>query len=114
MKRLMVPAALVLVIVLGSYAIFAGQSSMPQGGNGGMMGGGIGGGMMDNTSCSGCAMMHTAVAATSDGGVIVAAAGKLIKYNAALKKVNEVDIDVDWNAANQKMQQNCPMMQMMK
>jgi len=114
MKRLMVPAAFVLVIALGSYAIFAEQSSMPQGGNNGMMGGGMNGGMMDSMSCGGCAMMQTAVAATNDGGVVVAAAGKLVKYDAALKKVHEVDIDIDWNAANQKMQQNCPMMQMMK
>jgi hypothetical protein len=42
------------------------------------------------------------------------AAGKLIKYDATLKKVHEADIDVDWNAANQKMQQSCPMMPMMK
>ena len=110
----MVPAVLVLVVALGSYAIFAQQSSMPQGGMDGMMGGGTSGGMMDGMSCSECAMMHTAVAATNDGGVIVAAAGKLIRYDAALKKVSEVDIDIDWNAASQKMQQNCPMMQMTK
>lgn len=114
MKRLMIPAVLVLVVALGSYAIFAQQPSMPQGGNEGMMGGGTSGGMMDGMSCSGCAMMHTAVAATSDGGVIVAAAGKLIKYDAALTKVKEVDLDIDWNAASQKVQQNCPMTQMMQ
>ncbi len=123
MKRLVVPVALVLVIALGSYAIFAQPSAhMPQGGTGGMMGGGMAGamngGMMDNMGCSGGgAMMQTTIAATSDGGVVVAAAGKLIKYDAALKKVGEVDIDVDWNTANQKTQpttQNCPMMQMMK
>jgi len=105
MKRLMVPAVVALVVALGSYAIFAQQSPMPQGGHDSMMG---------NMSCSGCAMMQAAVAGTSDGGVIVAAAGKLVKYDANLAKVNEVDIDIDWAAANQKMQQNCPMMQMMK
>lgn len=114
MRRLMVPAALLLVIGVGSYAIFAGQSSMPQGGDGGTMSGGMSGGMMDNMSCCCGGMRQAAVAATNDGGVIVAAAGKLIKYDAALKKVHEVDIDVDWNAANPKMQQDCPMMQMMK
>lgn len=114
MKRLMMPAVLVLVVALGSYAIFAQQPSLPQGGSEGLMSGGTGGGMMDGMSCGGCAMMHTAVAATSDGGVIVAAAGKLIKYDAALKKVSEVEIDIDWNAASQKMQQNCPMTQMMQ
>jgi hypothetical protein len=122
MKRLVVLVALVLVIALGSYAIFAQPSAnMPQGGAGGMMGGGtagmMNGGMMDNMGCSGGTMMQTTIAATSDGGVVVAAAGKLIKYDATLKKVSEVDIDVDWNAASQKTQQtmaNCPMMQMMK
>jgi hypothetical protein len=57
------------------------------------------------------------VAATSDGGVVVVAAGKLIKYDAAFKKVNEVDLDVDWTAVNQKTSQtmrNCPMTHMMQ
>lgn len=118
MQRLVVLIALVLVVALGSYAIFAQSATLPQGG-GGMMGGptaGAGGGGMMNMGCSGGAMM-TAIAATSDGGVVVAAAGKLIKYDAVLKKVSEVDIDVDWNSGNQKTQpttQNCPMMQMMK
>jgi hypothetical protein len=114
MKRLMIPAALVVVLALGSYAIFAEQSTMPQSGSNGMMSGGMSGGMMDNMNCCGCATKQAAVAATNDGGAIVVAAGKLIKYDAALKKVREVDIDVDWNATNQKMQQDCPMMQMMK
>ncbi len=121
MRRLVVLVALVLVVALGSYAIFAQSAGMPQGGDGGMMGGGtagtMSGGMMGSMSCSGCGMMQGAVAATSDGGVVVLAAGKLIKYDAVFKKVNEVDLDVDWNAVNQKTQQtvqNCPMMQMMK
>jgi len=115
MKQWLAPVALVLVIALGSYAIFAQQpSSMPQGGNDGMMGGGMNAGMMDNMACSGCgAMMQAAVSATSDGGVVVAAGGKLMKYDAALKKVSEADIDIDWNAVHQKMQQSCPMMQQM-
>jgi len=86
-----------------------------------MMGGGMNGGMMGNMTCPGGAscgtMMQGSVAATSDGGVVVVVAGKLIKYDAAFKKVNEVDIDVDWDAVNQKTQQtmqNCPMVQMMK
>ncbi len=105
MKRLLVPVAAVLVLGLGSYVILAQQANTPQGGAGDMMGG---------MSCGGCAAMHAAVAATSDGGAIVAAGGKLIKYDAAFKKVTEVDIDVDWKAAEQKMPQNCPMMQMTK
>ena len=121
MKRFAIVVALVLVVALGSYAIFAQQSSgMMPGGSGGMMGGGTAGAgngaMMGGMGCSGCGM-QASVAATSDGGVVVVAAGKLIKYDAAFKKVSEVDLDVDWNAANQKTQQtmqNCPMMQMMK
>ena len=114
MKRLMIPAALVALIALGSYAISAKQSSMPQGRNDGMISGGMGGGMMDNMSCCGCAAKQAALTATNDGSVLVAAAGKLIKYDAALKKVREVDIDVDWGAASQRTKQDCPMMQMMK
>ena len=102
MKKLLVPVAAVLVLGLGSYAILAQQANMPQGSAGEMMGG---------MSCDGCAAVHAAVAATSDGSVIVAAGGKLIKYDAALKKVTEVDIDVNWAAAQQRMPQNCPMMQ---
>ncbi len=104
MRRWLVPIAAVLVLGLGSYVIFAQQADMPPGGAGGMMGG---------MSCGGGAAMHTAVAATSDGGVVVAAGGKLVKYDAALKKVAEADLDTGGNAAAQPMQ-NCPMMQMMK
>jgi hypothetical protein len=122
MKRLFIPIALVSVVALGSYAILAQQaSSAQQPGSGCMMGGGMNGGMMGNMTCPGGAscgtMMQGSVAATSDGGVVVVVAGKLIKYDAAFKKVNEVDIDVDWDAVNQKTQQtmqNCPMVQMMK
>ena len=94
---------------------------------GGMMGGGMmgrgmmGGGMMGGMGCPACAavcgsMMQQSVTATNDGGVVVAVAGKLIKYDAGLKKVNEANIDVDWTALHQRMQQmmqNCPMMQQM-
>ncbi len=126
MRRWLVPVALILVVALGSYAILAQQASpAPQAGSGCLMGGGMDGGMMGgmmgNTTCPGGAscggMMQASVAATSDGGVVVVAAGKLIKYDAAFKKVNEVDLDVDWNTGNQKTQQtmqNCPMMQMTK
>ncbi len=61
-------------------------------------------------------MMQQSVAATSDGGVVVAVAGKVIKYDAALKKVSEANVDIDWAAVHQRMQQmmqNCPMMQQM-
>jgi hypothetical protein len=126
MKRLFIPIALVLVVALGSYAILAQQASpASQAGSGCMMGGGTNGGMMGGmmgnmtypggASCGG--MMQASVAATTDGGVVVVVAGKLIKYDAAFKKVNEVDLDVDWNAVNQKMSQtmqDCPMVQVMK
>ncbi len=81
----------------------------------------MGRGMMGGAGCPGCAavfggMMQESVTATSDGGVVVAVAGKLIKYDAAFKKVNEANIDIDWTAMHQRMQQmmqNCPMMQQM-
>ena len=125
MKRWIVPIALIAVVGMGSYAIFAQQpSNPPQKGMGvGGMGRGMmqGGGPMGGMNCPGCAaacgaMMQESVTATNDGGVVVAVAGKLIKYDAALKKVSEANIDVDWTAVHQRMQQmvqNCPMMQQM-
>jgi len=126
MKRLMVPVALVLVVGLGSYALFGQQQQPPdqpqRGMGGGMMGRGMmGGGMMGGMGCPACAaacgaMMHESLVATSDGGVVMAVAGKLVKYDSALKKVSETNIDVDWTAMHQRMQQmmqNCPMMQQM-
>ena len=104
MKRLLIPVLAVAVIALGSYAIFAGQSGTPAGENAGMMTGG----MMSSMNCSGGGMM-TSIAATTDGGVVVAAGGKLVKYDAALKKVAEVDLDIDANATSKGMQ-GCPMM----
>jgi hypothetical protein len=146
MKRLGIPVALVAVLALGSYAIFAqeepSQPSQPyqepmgggmMGGDdmdpgmtqGGMMGRGMGRGMMmpqgagpmGAPSCPGCraawgALMHESLVATSDGFVVVAVAGKLIKYDGALNKVAETNIDVDWTQVHRRMQQmmqNCPM-----
>ncbi len=119
MKRLMAPIVLVLVVGFGSYAIFAQQQPSGQAPRG--MGRGMGRGMMGGMGCPGCAavfggMMQESVTATSDGGVVVAIAGKLIKYDAAFKKVNEANIDIDWTALHQRMQQmmqSCPMMQQM-
>ncbi len=120
MKRLMPLIVLVLVVGLGSYAHFAQQEPPGQAQRGmgrGMMRGGMGGGMMGGMGCPMCAaMMQQSVAATNDGGVVVAVAGKLIKYDAAFKKINEANIDIDWTAMHQRMQQmmqNCPMMQQM-
>jgi hypothetical protein len=45
--------------------------------------------------------------------VVVAVAGKLIKYDSGLKKVNETSLDIDWAKMHQmaeQMMQNCPMM----
>ncbi|OHB68271.1 MAG: hypothetical protein A2Y77_02180 [Planctomycetes bacterium RBG_13_62_9] len=125
MKKLIVPVVLIVLIGVGSYAIFAKQpSDAPQRGmGGGMMGRGMmqGGGPMGGMNCPGCAavcgaMMHESIAATSDGGVVMAVAGKLVKYDSSLKKVSETNIDIDWTAMHQRMQQmmqNCPMMQQM-
>ncbi len=115
MKRWMASIVLLLVVGLGTYAIFAQPPSSP--GARGMGRGMMGGGMMGGVGCAACAaMMQPSVAATTDGGVVVAVAGKLIKYDAAFKKVNEANIDIDWTAMHQRMQQmmqNCPMMQQM-
>jgi hypothetical protein len=97
------------------------------GGPGSMMQGGMGGGMMmqqgagpmGGAGCPGCsavydALMHECVTATSDGGVVVAVAGKLIRYDSALKKVAESDLDVDWTAVHRRIlqiMQDCQMAQ---
>jgi hypothetical protein len=99
---------------------------MMQGGMGrGMMGGmgrgmmmGPGPGPMAGPGCPGCgaicgALAQESVTPTSDGGVVVAVAGKLIKYDGALRKVAETELDVDWTQLHRKLQQimqNCPMM----
>ena len=141
MRRLMIPVALVLVVGLGSYVIFAQQQppDQPQQGmmggmmqgQGGMMGRGMmqgQGGMMGRGTmqqggmgCPGCAavcggMMQESVTATTDGGVVVVVAGKLIKYDSGLNKVKEVTLDIDWTKMHQmaqQMMQNCPMTQQM-
>lgn len=117
MKRWTTWITLALMVVLGSYALFAQQQQPPARPQRGMMGRGIMGGM-DGMACPGCAvacgvMAQESITATSDGGVVVAVAGKLIKYDASLKKVSEANIDVDWAAMHQRVQQmtqNCPMM----
>jgi hypothetical protein len=153
MKRLFVPVALVLVVGLGSYALFGQQvqpANQPQQGmmgggmmqpgsgmQGGMMGGGMGGGGMmqgqggmmsggmgrgmmmqqGGMPCPACAAMcsaltHESVTPTSDGGVVVSVAGKLIKYDSGLNKVQERSLDIDWAQVHQMAQQimqNCPM-----
>ncbi|MCU0915976.1 MAG: hypothetical protein MUC88_15650 [Planctomycetes bacterium] len=113
MKHVVVSVALVVVVALGSYALWAQPGSMPQGGNDDVMGG-MGAGMMGNMSCSAGGMMPPALAATSDGGVVVAAGGKLVKYDALLKKVAEAQLDIDADAMQKGMPADCPMSQMMK
>jgi hypothetical protein len=145
MKTWIVPIALVLILGLGSYAIFAQQQDqsqdqsqqgmmgggmgggmMPQGGGmqGGMMGRGMGRGMMPGQGGMGCpacaamaaGLMHESVTATSDGGVVVSVAGKLIKYDANLNKMNEVNLTIDWARVHQMAQQlmqNCPVQRRM-
>jgi hypothetical protein len=103
-----------------------GGPGMMAGGMGrGMMGGmgrgmmmGPGPGPMAGPGCPGCgaicgALAQESVTPTSDGGVVVAVAGKLIKYDGALRKVAETELDVDWTQLHRKLQQimqNCPMM----
>jgi hypothetical protein len=101
------------------------QGSMTQGGSGtgpGMMGGGygygygMGRGMMRGGFGLGCigacaSMVMPQLTATSDGGVVAAVGGKLIKYDAALRKVAETNINIDWTQVQQRVEQmiqNCP------
>jgi hypothetical protein len=126
MKRLIGPIALVLVIGLGSYALFAQQQDPSQGqsqpgmmgrgmGGGGMMGQrgmmGSNGGMMPMGSMRGMmtqamagSISHEAMVATSDGGVVVWTGGKLKKYDSNLNLVKEVELKVDYEAMQQRMQ----------
>ncbi len=137
MKRWLI--ALVLLVALGSSVVFAQaqeQSYPPQGGGGtmqggggmmqgggmggGMMGGGMGRGIMHGHGggpCLGCivacaSMVMPQLAATSDGGVVVAVGGKLVKYDAGLRRVAETNINIDWTQVQQRVEQimqNCPM-----
>ncbi len=133
MKRLVVVS--VLLVALGSSVVLAQaqqQSYPPQGGEygqGGMQGGGVGGGMMGRGMgrgmmhgpgggpCLGCivacaSMVMPQLTATSDGGVVVAIGGKLVKYDAALRRVAETNVNIDWTQVQQRieqMMQNCPM-----
>lgn len=127
MRRLLILIALVLVLGLGSYAIFAQQQDQSPGPpQQGMMGRGMGRGMMQGQGgmmmqggmgCPACGamcagVMHQSVTATSDGGVVVSVAGKLIKYDSDLNRVREVNLNIDWTRVHQMAQQfmqNCPM-----
>jgi hypothetical protein len=117
----------VAVAMIGSYVALAQQNRdgsmrggmMDRGPRQTMMGGDDNsmspGGMHDMMAqCMAQSMAHEAMVATSDGGVVVLAAGKLIKYDSSLGLVKEVDLKVDYEsmqAKMQKMMQNMPMMQ---
>ncbi len=123
MKKEWKIAVLVAVVaVAGSYMAF-GQRQ-----RGGMMGGGMmrgpnmqpGAGMEMCPMCGGM-MMGKTVAPTSDGGALVSVGTMLVKYNASMEKVKEVEIPMDIEKMSQqmeKMMENCPMhkkmMQMMQ
>ncbi len=105
----------------GGYGQGGTQSGggMTQGG-GGMMGGGMGRGMMHGPGGGPClggivacaSMVMPQLTATSDGGVVIAVGGKLVKYDAALRKVAETNINIDWTQVQQRIEQmiqNCPM-----
>lgn len=127
MKRAWVVMVLALLVVVGSYAVFAQPQQTPGRGpmGPGMMGqGGMGRGMMMQQGAGGMAcplcgmvaggMMQKTMATTDDGGVIVALGDKLIKYDGNLNKVKEITLDIDvsqMHAKMQQMMQNCPMMQ---
>lgn len=125
MKRAWVVIAIALLMVLGSYAVFA-QTQQPPGrgiGQGPMGQAGMGRGMMmqqgGGMACPMCGMiaggmMQKTMATTEDGGIIVAMGDKLVKYDSDLNKVKEVALDIDttqMHAKMQQMMQNCSMMQ---
>jgi hypothetical protein len=59
------------------------------------------------------AMSQQSLVATSDGGVIVLAGGKLMKYDGGLGLVKEVQLNVDYDRMQERMQrmmENMPMM----
>jgi hypothetical protein len=126
MKRLLVVIAIVLLVAMGSYAVFAqprqaqpGQPPMGGGMGRGMMQGPMGqdGMMMMCPMCAaiGGAMMQKSLVQVEDG-VIVAVGNRLIKYDNNLNKVRETTIDIDtagMQQAMQQMMQHCPMHQQM-
>lgn len=121
MKRRLVVIALALLVVIGSYAVFAmqqpAQPPMGREQGRGMMQGPMGqGGMM----CPMCGMMAGTMMQKSlvqaKDGFIVAVGNKLVKYDNDLNKVKEVAVDIDMNAMQQtvqQMMQACPMCQQM-
>jgi hypothetical protein len=57
-------------------------------------------------------MITPHMVATNDGGVVVAIGGRLIKYNANLRKVADIPIEIDWTQVQRRVEQivqNCPM-----
>jgi hypothetical protein len=136
MRGYLMMAGVVLVVAAASsyLAIGGQQGNDPMGGGmmgGGMMGGGMmnrGGpqqGMMGNNPnmmpmmrgmmAQGMAQSITqeGLVATSDGGVVVLAGGKLMKYDSSLNLVKEVELKVDYENMQQRMQkmmESVPMM----
>lgn len=119
MKRLLIAMGVVLLVVIGSYALLA-QPRQADPGRPPM--GGMGRGMMQDgmMMCPMCAaiggaMMQTSLAQVKDG-VIVAVGNRLIKYDNNLNKVRETTIEIDaagMQQAMQQMMQHCPMHQRM-
>ena len=125
MRRLAL-IVMVGVVVFTVYTVFAqekektGEEMMPKPmmtQKGAMqmcpMGGGCPMGMMACMSMAG-----QSLAATEDGGVVLMAGCKLVKYDSALNKVKEVQIEMDVEAMQAKMQKmmkacGCPMCQQM-
>lgn len=130
MKRvLLVAVPVALLVMAGTYGVFAQQdtqtpSQTPGMGRGpGMM---RGMGMMGQPGqmhgCAACgmmtgAMMWKTMTATPDGGVIIAIGNRLIKYDNQLNVVKDTEMKIDMNqlaTAAQKMMENCPMCKAMQ
>jgi hypothetical protein len=84
------------------------QNMMKMMGKDGMMGRGMMGmgmGMCPVHTMMGQCMMSREIVATEDGGVIVMAGNKLLKYDKNLEFVKEVELKIDMQATQSKMQQ---------
>jgi hypothetical protein len=81
-------------------------------GNDGMMPMGGMRGMMAQSMAQ--SITHEAMVATSDGGVVVWAGNKLMKYDSGLNVVKEVELKVDYETMQQRMQKMMETMPMMR
>ncbi len=133
MKRYLAGLAVIVTVAcVASYVAFAqpqrgggmmrDRDTMGQGGmmgRGGMMGGRMMGQdgsmqMCDMHKMMGQCMTNEQLVATPDGGVIAMVGNQLMKYDSNLELVKKMEVEIDYEAMQQRMQkmmENCPMRQ---